>query len=449
MILDLPGLHLIEVERLDPDGQHRRGLIRLTVATDPVADGEVVACHGCGVLAADHGRRTHRLADAPVLGTPTELVWRKRRWRCREPRCPVGTWTEEHPDLPARTKLTTRAVAWAIATLRWDDSTVSAIARQLGIDWHTLMDAITAATTDPDTGTLDSGTARRARLTGVNTLGVDEHIWKHTGPQQNRPVTSIVDLSRDEHGDVHARLLDVTLGRSGPVYAAWIRTQTEQVPEFVAGITHAALDPFRGYANAINTELPEETVTVLDAFHVVKLAGTALDEVRRRTQQATLGRRGRKNDPLYKIRRLLTTARENLTDRGVARLEAALQAGDPGFEVTIAWHAYQELRSMFHAQTPTAGRGIAVKVLDSFHTCPVPEIARLGRTLRSWRAEILAYFDTGGVSNGGTEAINLIIEKVRRLAHGFRNFANYRIRILLAADGTRPWRTRRKKKRSG
>jgi hypothetical protein len=52
----------------------------------------------------------------------------------------------------------------------------------------------------------------------------------------------------------------------------------------------------------------------------------------------------------------------------------------------------------------------------------------------------LAYFDIGGMSNGGTEAINGVIEKTRRLAHGFRNFTNYRIRILLAADGTRPYR---------
>ncbi len=75
--------------------------------------------------------------------------------------------------------------------------------------------------------------------------------------------------------------------------------------------------------------------------------------------------------------------------------------------------------------------------LDS---CPIGEVARLGRTLRSWRAQVLAYFDTGGVSNGGTEAINLLIEKTRRLAHGFRNFTHYRLRILLAARGTRTYR---------
>jgi hypothetical protein len=34
---------------------------------------------------------------------------------------------------------------------------------------------------------------------------------------------------------------------------------------------------------------------------------------------------------------------------------------------------------------------------------------------------VVAYFDIRGVSNRGTEAINLIIEKVRRLAHGFKD----------------------------
>lgn len=64
----------------------------------------------------------------------------------------------------------------------------------------------------------------------------------------------------------------------------------------------------------------------------------------------------------------------------------------------------------------------------------------MGRTVRQWRTEILAYFNTGGVSNGGTEAINGVVEKTRRLAHDFRNFSNCRIRILLAADGSRPYR---------
>ena len=95
---------------------------------------------------------------------------------------------------------------------------------------------------------------------------------------------------------------------------------------------------------------------------------------------------------------------------------------------------------MYQAKDPTDGRVIAERVIDSFASCPIPEVARLGRTLRQWRSHVLARFETHRISNGGTEAVNLIVEKTRRLAHGFRTFAHYRIRILLAADGTRPYR---------
>ncbi|MFI7744933.1 transposase [Kocuria sp. HR5S1] len=116
-----------------------------------------------------------------------------------------------------------------------------------------------------------------------------------------------------------------------------------------------------------------------------------------------------------------------------------LAAGDPHHEVTLAWHCYQKLRAVYHAR-PEQGRRLVAEILAAFPTCPIPEIARLGRTLRRWRAAILAYFDTAGASNGPTEAINGVIETMRRVARGFRNFDNYRLRALLAAGGHRPWR---------
>ncbi|MDT0264075.1 transposase [Jatrophihabitans lederbergiae] len=195
-----------------------------------------------------------------------------------------------------------------------------------------------------------------------------------------------------------------------------------------------------GYANAIRDELPD-AVAVLDAFHVVKLGTQVVDEVRRRVQQDTVGHRGLKDDPLYKIRGLLRHGQENLSERQIAKLNACLQLGDPNWDVTLAWQAYQQLRSAYSTKG-AAGRRIAETVIASFPSCPIPEVARLGRTLRAWRQQVLAYFDTSAVSNGGTEAINLLIEKTRRLAHGFRNFDNYRLRILLVANGTRPYRNR-------
>ena len=155
--------------------------------------------------------------------------------------------------------------------------------------------------------------------------------------------------------------------------------------------------------------------------------------------KTTVGHRGHKDDPLYKIRGLLRHGVEHLTDKQQAKITACLDAGDPNGEVNLAWQCYQQLRSIYHAGAEQ-GRTICQKVLDSFPSCPIPEVARLGRTLKAWRTQVLAYFDTKGVSNGGTEVINLIIEKVRRLAHGFRDFEHYRQRILLAAYGQRNWK---------
>ena len=61
----------------------------------------------------------------------------------------------------------------------------------------------------------------------------------------------------------------------------------------------------------------------------------------------------------------------------------------------------------------------------------IPELTRLATTVDRWHNEILAFHTTGGASNGPTEAVNLIIEKIRRIGHGYRNYDNYRRRLLL------------------
>ena len=244
----------------------------------------------------------------------------------------------------------------------------------------------------------------------------------------------MVDLTRDDQGHTRARLLDLVPGRSGQAYKSWL---TERGQVFRNGIEIATLDPFRGYKNAIDDEL-EDARSVLDAFHVVKLATGVVDEVRRRVQQDIHGHRGRKDDPLYRIRNILRAGEEHLTDRQRARLDAAWAADERHVEVELAWRCAQQVRSAYHQDTHAAGRKIAEKILASFTTCPIPEVARLGRTLKQWRTEFLGYFDTNGASNGGTEAINGLIELHRRVARGFRNRDNYRLRMLLIGGGLDP-----------
>lgn len=322
----------------------------------------VRGCPDCGVVAVGHGRRQVRLHDTPCFGRPVRLLWAKRVWRCPDPDCPRTTFTEEHELAGPRAKLTARAVAWATDGLQHFDTSVSALAHQLGVSWHTAWDAIKAEAA--------RRIAAAGRLTGLNALGVDEHVWSHTGPPGSGMVTGIVDHTRDSQGVVHARLLDLVPGRSGKAYVGWLK---DRGAGFTAGIKTAALDPFRGYANAIRDQLPE-AITVLDAFHVVKLGSVMVDEVRRRVQQDTLGHRGRKGDPLYGIRRTLQIGAEHLTDKQSARLDAKLTLGDPDHEVTLAWQCYQKLRHIFHAK-PARGRDLVNEVIASFPSCPIPEVS--------------------------------------------------------------------------
>jgi transposase len=260
-----------------------------------------------------------------------------------------------------------------------------------------------------------------ARLDGVAALGLDETSFlKATRQAPTRYVTGLVDL---EGG----RLLEVVADRTRAAVGGWLEVRAR---DWLAHIATVALDRWRGYASAVVAPLGHARV-VVDHFHAIKLANTVVDQVRRRTQEATLGHRGRKPDPLYRIRKLLLTAAEQLTSRGRVRLRAGLTAGDPTGEVAAAWQGKELLRAVYRA----AGMAAARAALDRFYHwadgVQVPELSRLARTVRAWEAEILAWHATGGCSNGPTEAVNLLIKKVKRVGHGFRNFTNYRLRLLL------------------
>jgi transposase len=270
-----------------------------------------------------------------------------------------------------------------------------------------------------------------ARLDGVAALGLDETSFlKATRRAPTRYVTGLVDL---EGG----RLLDVVADRTRAAVHGWLDARS---CDWLAGVGTVSLDPWRGYASALVASLSHATV-VVDHYHAIKLANTVVDQVRRRTQQALLGHRGRKHDPLYRIRKLLLTAAEQLTSRGRARLRAGLAAGDRFGEVAAAWQGKELLRAVYAAADLAATRA----ALDRFYRwcdgVQILELSRLARTVRAWQTEILAWHQTSGCSNGPTEAINLLIKKVKPVGHGFRNFANYRLKLVLHC-GVR-WQTHR------
>ena len=371
-----------------------------------------VGCPGCGTRALSKGRRTVRVRDLPAGGRRVVVVWRKRIWRCPERDCDVATWTEQTEAIAPRASMTKRGRAEACRQVGEQNRSVACVARDCGVGWSTIM----AAVCDHGRPLVDEP----GRTAGTTALGLDEVAFLRANARRRTTfATNFVDL-------VRGRLLDVVPGRSAKAVEDWLGTRT---PEWLAGVATVAIDPFRGYANGVSLHLGRVTV-VVDPFHVIALANRAIDDVRRRVQNETLGHRGRSGDPLYEIRRLLLRGVERHTERSRARVEAGLAAGDPRDEVLDSLLAKEGLRSMYAAQS----RAEAVQRLDAFvaecRESAAPELHRLARTIARWRTEILAHHTTGA-SNGPTEAVNLVVKKVVRVAHGFRSFRNFRLRVLL------------------
>ena len=249
-------------------------------------------------------------------------------------------------------------------------------------------------------------------------------------------VTVIIDLTpiRDETGP--ARLLDMVEGRSKKAFGQWLADRPKEWRDRVEVV---AMDGFTGFKTAATEELPD-AVTVMDPFHVVRLAGNALDECRRRIQLDTRGHRGRKTDPLYACRRTLQTGADLLTDKQKTRL-AALFAVDAHVEVEATWTMYQRTVAAYREPDRKTGRAMMATLIATLSRGvpkPLRELITLGRTLKKRGDDILAYFDRPGTSNGPTEAINGRLEHLRGSALGFRNLTNYIARSLLETGGFRP-----------
>jgi len=383
-------------------------------------------CRRCGCEGTPRDTVVRRLAHEPLGWRPTTLVVTIRRYRCTG--C-GHVWRQDTTKAAEpRAKLSRRGLRWALEGIVCQHLTVARVAEGLGVAWNTANDAVLAE----GKRVLIEDTAR---FDGVRVLGVDEHVWRHTR-RGDKYVTVIIDLTPIRDGTGPARLLDMVQGRSKQAFKTWLADRPQAWRD---GIEVVAMDGFTGFKSATTEEVPD-AVAVMDPFHVVRLAGDALDRCRRRIQQALHGHRGRKDDPLYSARRTLHTGRDLLTDNQIARLEK-LFADDEHVEVEVTWWIYQRMIAAYRHPDRTRGRELMEKLIDTIsHGVPaaLTELITLGRTLKKRATDVLAYFERPGTSNGPTEAINGRLEHLRGSALGFRNLTNYIARSLLESGGFRP-----------
>ena len=392
----------------DEPGRPLRVLVRLR-SPRPV-------CGSCGGQVWSNGARSVELADLGAFGRPVRLVLAKRRWRCPNGDCAVGTFTEQTAETaPARARLTSRAARWATRRVG-RGRTVAEIAAELGWVWHTVMGEVRRWRTA-------LLAADRGRIDGVTALGLDEILtWRHRKYRRKQWGTTITDARR-------GILLDIVAGRTANPAIKRLQARS---PQWRRAVRWAVMDLSGPYREAFDTAL-RHARQVADPFGVVRLANQTVDEVRRRVHNDTLGGRGTKNDPLYRVPKLPAMAHERLSTHSDAKLRGLLAAGDPRGDVRDARHAKQTLRQTY--QIPShrlAQRAIDALARDPRDPAWSPEMNRLGRTLGRWRTQI-ANSHRSRVTNGPTEAANNPAKLIKRTAFGLTNFEHYRIRALLYA----------------
>jgi transposase len=413
----LVGLKDIRVLHYERRGRQVELVIE-QVVSDP-------RCPGCDGPARVKERPLVRYVDLPVYGTPMRLGWRKHRMRCPDTGCARKSFMlADHRIAAKGCLLTTRAAKWATVQVG-TGRTVAEVAAELACDWHTVNNAITVyggALLDAD----------RKRLTRTTAIGLDETSFvRLDGRRQTSYVTTVADVA-------HHQIIDILPSRNYVDVAGYLDKQPKAWKDRIA---FAALDMSNTYAAVYSVILPK-AAQVVDPFHVILLANRALDAVRRRVQTEQTGHRGRRDDPLYRARRILLIGEEKLNQRATERLASLLQLGDPNAEVAIAYRVKERLREFYAEHRPDTARAILADLREHCRrpTMP-PEIAKLGRTLNRWFDKIVN-FHIARISNGPTEALNNLIKRIKRIkriGYGFRNFGNYRIRALLYA-GKPNWR---------
>jgi transposase len=416
----LLGLDDVVVDRVDLDPDGCRVVHVSTANTSPV-------CPSCATPSVSMKSWVCTQPRDLSFPVPTRLVWRKGRWRCQAMTCQRSSFTESIPQIPSRQRVTTR-LRDAAGRRVVAGQTVSQATREVGLSWPVVhaaflrhATAILPAEPEPVVALGIDETRRGTPQFAVDAdTGVIEQVvdrW-HTG---------FVDLTGDQGQ------LGQVEGHSSRDAGSWLAARTQSWRESVQIV---AIDMCSAYRAAVEQHLPDATL-VVDHFHVVQLANQMVSAVRRRVTAALRGRRVRKGDPEYGLRRRLLRNREDLpVEKFTDMWNRLVDLGAAGEQVLAAWIAKEELRALLAlARTGASRHRISQRLWVFYRWCAdidIPELRRLGGTIEVWWPQIEAFIRTG-VTNAASEGVNRLIKLEARNAFGFRNPVNQRLRSRCAS----------------
>jgi len=279
----------------------------------------------------------------------------------------------------------------------------SGTARQLEISWSEADGIMQRA--------VNRGLARRPATTAP-VLGVDEKSF-----QGREFVTVVCDL---DSGTV----LHVADGRGGEALQECYGAMTAEQRDAVEAV---AMDMHQPYVWATQSALPEATI-VFDKFHIAKLAGEAVDQVRRREAK----RLAEEGDHRLKGTRYGWLRNPQAEDREQRRAFEPLRRSK--LQTARGWAMKETLMGFFDYFQPARAQRFFLKWYNWAIRSRLPPFKRLARTMHS-RLPTLLNWCKWPITNAVTEALNSKIQWIKYTARGFRSREGYRRAIYFHCGG--------------
>lgn len=353
---------------------------------------EFEVCPKCATKSYSvYDKRWVKVQDEPVRGSGTYLHVLKRRFRC--PGC-KSVFTEPVQGIRKGFKTTERyrrGLRWACENFADLKKVRKAYSCSHWLVYKVFYEQ------------LELKSHERINDPWPKTIGIDEHSFRRARGRKEF-VTSIIDYN-------NKRFKDVVLGRT--------RGELEQNLSYIPGrenVKNVVLDMCDPFKNFARDFFPNAMLTA-DKFHVLRLLNPALNK---RRKEVTGDKR--KHPARWML--LTTGKRLEYFERKV--LATWLDEHDALREV---YHYKEALHGFYRIRGRNRAQKALTKMFDRMALSKLPEIKTLRKTLMKWRKEILNYFETR-LTNGRTEGYNNLAKTIQRRSFGFKNFQNYRLRLL-------------------
>jgi transposase len=351
-------------------------------------------CPKCATPSSSiYDRRIVTLRDAPVRGHGMRLSVKKRRFFCKPCKKP---FTEPIPGVGKGHRTTQRyrrGVVWACSTFTDLKEVRKAYRCSSGFIYKTLYERI------------QTKLGEKLNYPWPSTIGIDEHFFT-----RRRGRSEFVTIFTDFN---NKRLREAAFGKvKGELLAQISHIQGRE------NVKNAIIDMSDGYRSLIREHFPNAKI-IADKFHVLRLLTPALNKHR-------VGVTG--DDRKNPVRRLLLRKRHRLAYFERDALDRWLEDKPALREIYFAKEA---LYSFYRTKGLSRASRALTRLTDLLAHSQLPELKRLRRTLKSWRQEILNYFENR-LTNARTEGFNNVAKLVQKRAYGYRSFENYRLRLLNA-----------------